>query len=172
MPKKRTETVYENSAEIEAFRQKSLTFDMDNAFTVLLRRMYAASNLHFQQRTADPDVTPIQMGILLLVFREEIVGIRELARRMSIDRSTMQEVVQRLVKRGLIRRKAHPNDRRTFQLNITKDGLAVLQRNFNLMKGLEASFLDGVAPEDVQVVKKVFVKVLACMDEEATAPSC
>lgn len=142
-----------------------MEFDLDHAFGFMLRRMYAASNLQFQSLTPTPDITAIQATVLLLVFREEIVGVRELARRMKIDRSTMQEVVKRMAKRGFLDRESSEHDRRKFRLIITEEGLAVLNRNIDLMSQLEGKFLSDIPPQDVAIIKAAFTKVLSRMED-------
>src|SRR3546814_14091243 len=58
----------------------------------------------------------MQMGILLTVHQAGLITLRDLAERMRVDRSTMHEVVKRMVGRDLLSRRVPPNDRRTHEL--------------------------------------------------------
>lgn len=133
---------------------------MENALGFLFRRLNGLSNLIFTRESGEPDLTPMQAGILLSVCREKVIGLRELARRMYVDRSTMQEVVNRLVKRKLIARRVPKSDRRTYELWVTDEGRDLLLRNVHVMAQLDKHLLSGIDPERAAIAKDVLKQML------------
>lgn len=59
--------------------------------------------------------------------------MRELADRMSCEPSNATFVVDKLEKRGLVERRAHPTDRRARQLVLTPEGTALRERLLELL---------------------------------------
>jgi DNA-binding MarR family transcriptional regulator len=57
------------------------------------------------------------------LYCESNLDQRTLGQRISLDRSTMAEVVSRLSARGLIRTERHPSDGRRKTINLTQKGL-------------------------------------------------
>jgi DNA-binding MarR family transcriptional regulator len=98
---------------------------------------------------------------LVTVYQEETISLRELARRMYVDRSTIQEVVNRLVMRKLITRRVPENDRRTYELTLTAKGLENVLRYIYAMEGLQARLLEGIDPEKAKIVSEVLHQILA-----------
>src|SRR3546814_20230302 len=93
----------------------------------------------------------MQMGILLTVQQAGPITLRDLAERMRVDRSTMHEVVKRMVGRDLLSRRVPPNDRRTHELWLVPPGGQAIARHFHVMGTLQGRLLTGIPPEDASV---------------------
>jgi MarR family transcriptional regulator, temperature-dependent positive regulator of motility len=93
----------------------------------LLRRAVQAMNVLWD-RNVSRTITSPQFAALNALYREPSIDQRTLGERISLDRSTMAEVVARLSAKGLLRatRDAHDGRRKTIQL--TPRGEAALQR--------------------------------------------
>ncbi|QNE22952.1 MarR family transcriptional regulator [Kribbella qitaiheensis] len=66
-------------------------------------------------------LTP-QQAHLLCVLLDGPLGMTELSRIMSIERSSLTSMVDRLERRSLVARAADPADRRACQIGLTDDG--------------------------------------------------
>ena len=91
-----------------------------------LRRAQLAVFQNFQQAMAELDVTPGQLGVLVLIGENDGLSQSRLGRALGIDRSTMVAVIDRLEKRRLVRRAPSPTDRRSYALELTSEGRALL----------------------------------------------
>src|SRR3546814_509713 len=109
---------------------KAQSFDLGGALGFLFRRLNSLSNAIFAEVSGQQDLTAMQMGILLKVHQAGLITLRDLAERMRVDRSTMQEVVKRMVGRDLLSRRVPPNDRRTHELWLGPIGGQTLARHF------------------------------------------
>ena len=101
--------------------------DIDIARLVdrFMRRIHASLNAkasEFDRHRIGPNG-----GIILLTLAEiEPARIQELVRRMSRDKSQMTRGVQALESKGLIERRAFPDDARVCLLALTPEGRATV----------------------------------------------
>ena len=87
--------------------------------------IWNASRLFF----ARWDISPSQFNVLnLLHNRSDGLSQIELSRELITHRSNVTGLVDRLEKRGLVARRAVPNDRRAYQVRITRAGTNLLRR--------------------------------------------
>lgn len=135
-------------------------FDMDNAFGFLFRRLNSLANMLFINLSGQADVTPIQMGILVKVQQAGLIPLRELARQMHVDNSTLQEVVRRMVNKGLLSRRTPPNDKRSHELWLGPEGVQTLRKHFGAMKSLQDRILEGVPAGDAEITARTLRTIL------------
>ncbi|WP_298723399.1 MarR family transcriptional regulator [uncultured Ferrovibrio sp.] len=97
-------------------------FDLHSAPGHLLRRcQQLAVDLYTMEVGAD-GLTPRQFALLLAIHQRAGISQVDLVRETGIDRSTVAEMVARLIKRGLLVRQRTEADRRTNALALTPEG--------------------------------------------------
>jgi MarR family transcriptional regulator, temperature-dependent positive regulator of motility len=92
----------------------------------LLRRAVQAMNLLWDEEVSHTITSP-QFATLNALYCEPNLDQRTLGRRVSLDRSTMAEVVSRLSARGLIRTDRDPRDGRRKTIALTTKGLQTVR---------------------------------------------
>jgi DNA-binding MarR family transcriptional regulator len=92
----------------------------------LLRRALQAMNLLWDREVSHVITSP-QFAALNALYGEPALDQRTLGERISLDRSTMAEVVARLSVRGLIKTARDSNDGRRKTIRLTPKGIATLQ---------------------------------------------
>ncbi len=93
----------------------------------LLRRALQVMNLLWSEEVSHTITSP-QFAALNALQREPKIDQRTLGDRISLDRSTMAEVVARLSSRGLIRSERDSKDGRRKTIELTPRGLNALQQ--------------------------------------------
>lgn len=93
----------------------------------LLRRSLQAMNVLWATEVSRTITSP-QFAALNALLREPNMDQRTLGRRVSLDRSTMAEVVARLTARGLIKGERHASDARRKTIALTPRGERTLQQ--------------------------------------------
>jgi DNA-binding MarR family transcriptional regulator len=93
----------------------------------LLRRALQVMNQLWSEEVSRTITSP-QFAALNALQREPNVDQRTLGLRISLDRSTMAEVVARLTSRGLIRSERDSRDGRRKTIELTPRGLIALQQ--------------------------------------------
>lgn len=103
-------------------------FRLENVMSHLLRRAHFAAEEVFAKEFAAEDITPRQKAALIAVYQQPGINQNELSARLFMDRNTVAEMVARLVRRALLKRRPSPEDRRAFQLFLAPKGGALLDR--------------------------------------------
>jgi MarR family transcriptional regulator, temperature-dependent positive regulator of motility len=92
----------------------------------LLRRAVQVMNLLWDEEVSRTITSP-QFAALNALYSEPNLDQRTLGQRISLDRSTMAEVVSRLCDRGLIRTERDQRDGRRKTISLTTRGLHTIQ---------------------------------------------
>lgn len=93
----------------------------------LLRRAVQVMNLLWDEEVSHVITSP-QFAALNALYSEPNLDQRSLGRRISLDRSTMAEVVSRLSDRGLIQTARDTRDGRRKTIALTTRGLHTVQQ--------------------------------------------
>jgi DNA-binding MarR family transcriptional regulator len=93
----------------------------------LLHRAGQQAEIVFMKEINDPNMTPRQYAVLAAVSRNEDISQTGLVAATGIDRSTLADVVRRLVEKGFLTRKRTRNDARKYAVRMTPLGHQVLQ---------------------------------------------
>ena len=94
----------------------------------LLRRAVQVLNLLWDEEVSHTITSP-QFAALNALYAEPNLDQRSLGQRISLDRSTMAEVVSRLSSRGLIRSERDTRDGRRKTITLTPKGLNAVQHH-------------------------------------------
>ena len=105
-----------------------IRFDLHGLPGHLLRRCHQRSQEIFARHVGD-DLTRQQVALLIAVAQNPGASQRDLVAATGIDKSTLQEMLGRLVSRGWAMRERNPDDRRAWTIRITDGGTALLSRH-------------------------------------------
>ena len=81
--------------------------------------------------------------------------MRELARRLGGSFSNATVLVDRLVARGLVERRAEPQDRRVVLVRTADKGQQLIDQLVTSWRTLSTSLLESLTPEDLSKVHEV-----------------
>ena len=116
----------------------------------LIRRLHQRSNATFAEKVkvTGLDITSVQFATLHTLRSMPGVDQATVAQVIAFDRATIGGVVDRLVKKGWVRREVNKDDRRARQLWLTEDGNATLDLAIPLVEELQADILLGLADDE------------------------
>ncbi len=81
----------------------------------------------FAAEMGEVDLTPRQFAVLLTVARQEGLSQTDLVAATGIDRSTLADIVRRMLKKGLLQRRRTREDARAYAVKLTEEGQRVLR---------------------------------------------
>lgn len=90
---------------------------------LLYRAMQCASNMFESEITV---MTPRQFAVLAALDGLEGASQAQLTKQTGIDRSTLSEVVQRILAKGFVVRRRSTTDRRAYTVKLTRSGRSKL----------------------------------------------
>ena len=102
-------------------------YPLNRSATHLLHRAGQRAGDMFAAETGGSGLTPRQFAILMVVAEEEGLTQTELVERTGIDRSTLADIVARLMSRGLIQRRRTKEDARAYAVKLTPQGVKALR---------------------------------------------
>lgn len=72
--------------------------------TLSLQRELLRLNNHFRQRLHTLGVTPLQVGVILYIYRHKRVNLMDIAEALGVHESTIDLLVRGLLRKGLVER--------------------------------------------------------------------
>jgi DNA-binding MarR family transcriptional regulator len=100
--------------------------ELDASTIHMLHRASQAADELFASETTGADLTPRQFAVLAALEVLESASQTRIVEATGIDRSTLADIVKRLVKRGLLNRRRSRSDARAYVVRMTIEGRAVL----------------------------------------------
>ncbi|MBV6682423.1 MarR family winged helix-turn-helix transcriptional regulator [Bacillus sp. JRC01] len=94
--------------------------------------------------------------IMQLVDKRDEVSVKDVADLLSVTQHTASEHVKRIIEKGYLLKKRHPDDERKVILELTDSGRAVLFRNTSLDEDKLRAALDLMTPEERATVSEAF----------------
>jgi DNA-binding MarR family transcriptional regulator len=93
----------------------------------LLHRAGQCASDVFQGEMGEGDLTPLQYAVLVAVSQNEGMSQTHLVEKTGVDRSTLADIVRRMLKKGLLQRRRTKDDARAYAVKLTEEGWRVLK---------------------------------------------
>lgn len=106
-------------------RDREVLSDYDDVL-VALRRIIRATDLHSKRLSKTTGLTGPQLLILQSIRRSGPIAIGAVARNVNLSQATVTTILDRLEKRGLVRRVRSEQDKRRVNVSLTADGRRVI----------------------------------------------
>ena len=137
------------------------SYDPQRSIGSLFGRVKGALGAAFDAELAPLDITAAQYVILMSLAHGDASSASDLCKGISYDPGAMTRMLDRLERRGLVRRVPDPDDRRTFQLELTEEGGAVVPKlRMASMKVLNR-MLEGFSAQEAKQLEGFLLRMLA-----------
>lgn len=130
-------------------------FPVNNAPGYLIRRAQQRAVDLFVEEVGEDGPTPRQFAILMNVYRAPGMTQTALVQASGIDRSTLTEILRRMIDRGLISRTRQEADQRANVLMITPAGEAVLGGAVAAALRSQERIMEPVLPADRDTAMRI-----------------
>jgi DNA-binding MarR family transcriptional regulator len=101
---------------------KNINNQLERSATHLIHRAGQCATDIFQDEARASGLTPRQFAVLMTIAEQEGLTQTDLVDRTGIDRSTLADIVARLLSRGLIHRRRAKEDGRAYAIKLTSLG--------------------------------------------------
>lgn len=122
-----------------------------------LFRTHQVLEAMFSQEAASVDITPRQLLVLVVVARCNSLNQNELVENTGIDRSTLSDIVRRLVRKGFLHRQRSEHDQRAYSISLTSEGDQILARAVPIAHRAEQLFLKRLTSEQQNDISNLVV---------------
>ncbi|MBU0725466.1 MAG: MarR family winged helix-turn-helix transcriptional regulator [Alphaproteobacteria bacterium] len=136
----------------------------------LIRRLHQIHTALFTEECGEEKITPIMYSVLSALSQVGPVDQTTLARAVAIDKTNMADILERLRKRGLIRRRVAPKDRRVRLTVLTEEGRALLDRIDDRAERAHARTVEDLPPAEQAQLVALMMRVIEAKDAVAPDP--
>jgi DNA-binding MarR family transcriptional regulator len=144
--------------------------DVHGAPGHLMRRSHQIAVALFFEELSQFKITPPQFASLTAINDRPGIEQRRLADTIAIDRSTIGTMLQRLEKRGLIRRVTPEGDQRVKQLFITGQGRELLVRSRRAVDRSQERILAPLSPRERPIFLRMLGKLVKANNGVSRVP--
>lgn len=129
-------------------------FELKTSPGHLLRRAQQFAADVYQEAVGADGLTPRQFAVLYTVEAREGLSQTDLVRETGIDRSTLADMISRMLKKDLLQRKRTDGDQRANAVKITAAGRKALKAALPAVARAESAILDVIpASKRVEFIK-------------------
>lgn len=137
---------------------------MQSALHLLHRAGQRADEI-FADSIGKSDLTPRQFAVLKAVAETEEPSQTTLVEMTGIDRSTLADIVRRLVDRRLLQRRRTRHDARMYALRLTAGGQSALKGAEPIAKKTDEKLLSGLSAQERDNFLKLLSRVVVQLQE-------
>jgi len=124
----------------------------------LIRRVHQVSTAYFAEECGG-DLTAVQYAALVAIGAHPGIDATRLSEIIYFDRSTIGDVLDRMVGKDWIRRASTPTDRRVKLLEITPAGQGVLQQVEPAIGRVQARLLAPLSSAEARTLTRLLSKM-------------
>lgn len=125
----------------------------------LLRQAAGAYRHQMDLALADLAVTPPQFAVMTMLNAYPGISNADVARLALLTPQTVSVIISNLERAGAIKRVPHAVHGRILQIDLTPDGLSLLQRCRERVQKLEREVSQGLSKADETVIRRWLVSV-------------
>ena len=111
-------------------------------------------------------LTPRQYAILLAIEENEGISQTGLVEKTGIDRSTLADIVRRMIEKGLVQRQRTMEDARAYAVRLTRKGTSMLRKMRPYADEVDRQILQSL-PEEY---RNLFLTILNHMVQDLADP--
>lgn len=108
-----------------------------------------------------------QMSVLMWIYRGGGCRVSDLGAQMGVTNAAASQLVERLVQAGLVRRASDPTDRRVRRLELTPEGLALVERAIAAREAWIERALERLSPAQRRQVAEALDVLTQAIQAEA-----
>lgn len=155
--------------------ERLVTMTLDMPAMAAVSNIYRAAGAvrnHFEQTVLAPhSLTWTGWVVLWVVWIWEEIETRHVAAEAGISKGTLTGVADTLEKRGLLRRRSHPDDGRRVLLELTPAGRQLMTELFPLLNQQETQVVMPLDAHEIQVLATALRKIVLGL-ENGHGPGC
>ncbi len=151
-------------------RKTANGFDLSQSPSHLLRRCVQYANDLFSQEPGASDLTKQQFTVLVAVEQNEGVSQTDLVMVTGIDRSTLAEMIRRMIEKNLLVRERTEADQRANAVHLGPAGRKALRSARSASEKVERTLMSPLASADRARFAKMLSAIVAAA-ESGDAPS-
>jgi DNA-binding MarR family transcriptional regulator len=144
-----------------------MTQEQFSKYSFLLDRTARKVKQYAQQKfnLGDFDITVDQWLVLKNLSENELLSQTELAQLVFKDHPTLTRIIDILCKKGYVERVPHPQDRRSFQLHLTNQGVSKVKELKPQITQIREKAWENLNEQDFEEFKRILNTIYTNLEE-------
>ena len=142
---------------------------LDRSAIHLLHRAGQCAGDIFASEIGETDLTPRQFAVLFTVSQNEGLSQTDLVDQTGVDRSTLADIVRRMLKKGLLQRRRTKEDARAYAVKLTEEGWRVLKAAEPVIKRVDERVLASLASKQREQLLSDLHAIVTALSQPAAA---
>jgi DNA-binding MarR family transcriptional regulator len=107
----------------------------------LLHRVHQRATELFQEKMAGINLTARQYVVLVTASQKDGASQQDIIDATGIDRSTVSQIMQTMIRKGLLKRRRTREDARAYAITLTEHGRDVLEASEAIATGVDEALI-------------------------------
>lgn len=108
----------------------------------------------------DSGLSPAQMHTVEIIGHQKNLRMKELAEKLGVTTGTLTIAVDKLEKLGLVERKPHNTDRRSYFVVLTEKGEKIFEEHHRFHKDFTSEISTELSNSEVETLSVLLYKIL------------
>jgi DNA-binding MarR family transcriptional regulator len=126
----------------------------------LVRRLHQIFISIYMQNCREFETTPVQSSVMQVLFRQPAMDQVSLAAEIGMDRDTTSNVLGRLERRGVVRRKIDQSDRRNKRASLTPQGRVMITKMRHQIQLTHDKLLEPLSTKEKVLFMRMLCKLV------------
>lgn len=136
----------------------------------LIRRLHQLHCALFLEETRGFGITPVQYSLMTTLAARTELDQHSLALQIGLERTSVAEVVPRLLTRGLLQRRRSPRDARVKLVRLTGKGKALLRKMARRVQRAHDRTIDQLDTSERDVLLLLLVRLVEANSGVGSVP--
>ena len=154
----------------KSLRKTANGFELSQSPSHMLRRCVQYANELFSQESGAGDLTKQQFTVLVALEQNEGVSQTELVSLTGIDRSTLAEMLRRMIEKGLLNRERIESDQRANAVRLGAAGRKALRSARAASERVERTLLAPLATPDRAKFARMLAAIVSASETDVGVP--
>lgn len=123
-----------------------------------------------QRHAEEHGMTAPQVRVILEVFINKKISVKELTQNLRMTQSTVSDIVERLTEKGILIKKPNPKDKRSVQIMLTERMVKIIEeKSPKPIQQIMGAVLDNLQPGEQATVEEGIRLLVAAVGEKMEA---
>lgn len=136
----------------------------------LIRRLHQIHLHLFNEQTREYSISPVQYSLLTVLDEHGEMDQNTLALKLGLERTSVAEVIPRLIARGLLSRRQNESDKRFKLVDLTKEGKHLLCEMLDAVERAHNLTINAVPLEQQQQLLEIMAKLVDANNDRINVP--
>lgn len=114
---------------------------------------------HLNSKLVKFQITTEQWSVLINLSEQNKISQKRLAEISDKDQSSLTRILDILERKNFIERHMSKEDRRSFVIHITEEGLNICKKVTPFLEGIFKDMLNGISHEKLEIFSDIFLQI-------------